>query len=102
MAEAMATDAAARAAVEEEAIRARILKKRQRQSTCALVREQNWVIREMAGLPLKEEKVSGGEENSDNEQIRHASLAGTSAIRTTKVPGRTRVAVDDLHHSQTC
>ena len=45
--------------------------KRQRRNTCTLAREQNWVVREMAGLPAKEKKeVSGGEDNSGDEQIR--------------------------------
>ena len=48
--------AAARAAAEEEAVRARIVKGRQLRNTCALTREQNRAVRAMAGLPPKEEK----------------------------------------------
>ncbi|KAE8788881.1 Pyrophosphate-energized vacuolar membrane proton pump [Hordeum vulgare] len=68
MSEVEAVDAAARAAAHEEAIRARILKKRQRRNTRALAREQNRAVREMAGLPPKEEKeASGGEDSSGYE-----------------------------------
>ncbi|KAE8798899.1 Anthocyanin 3'-O-beta-glucosyltransferase [Hordeum vulgare] len=56
MAEAEAANAAAWASAEEEAIRACILQKRQRRNTRALARGQNRVVREMDGLPLKEEK----------------------------------------------
>ncbi|KAE8778598.1 hypothetical protein D1007_48499 [Hordeum vulgare] len=54
MAEVEATDAAARVVAEEEAIPARILKKRQRQNTRAPAREKNRAVLEMAGLPSKE------------------------------------------------
>ncbi|KAE8800571.1 Pyrophosphate-energized vacuolar membrane proton pump [Hordeum vulgare] len=66
-----AADAAARASAQEEAIRARILKKWHSHNTRTLAHEQNRVVREMAGLPSKEVKeVSGGEDNSGDEQIR--------------------------------
>ena len=67
----MATEEAeARAAVEEEVIRARIVKKRQWRNMCALAREQNWAVCAMVGLPLKEEKEdSDGEDSSGDEQI---------------------------------
>ncbi|KAE8778774.1 Pyrophosphate-energized vacuolar membrane proton pump [Hordeum vulgare] len=65
MAEAEAADVAARAAVEEEAIRARILRKQQRRNKRALVREQNRTVCVMTGLPSKKEKeVSGGDEQT--------------------------------------
>jgi hypothetical protein len=65
MAVAKATDAAARAAAEEETIRAHIVKKRLRRNTRALLREQNRAVRAMAGLPPKEEKAdSDGKDSS--------------------------------------
>ena len=59
-----------RAAAEEEVIRARIVKKRQRRKTCALAREQNRAVRAMVGLPPKEKVNSDGEDSSGDEQIR--------------------------------
>ncbi|KAE8784876.1 hypothetical protein D1007_41493 [Hordeum vulgare] len=71
MAVAEAADAAVSAATEEEAIRARIFKKRQRRNTCAVAGKHNRTVHEMARLPSKEEKeVSDSENNSDDEQIR--------------------------------
>ncbi|KAE8785392.1 Phytosulfokines 5 [Hordeum vulgare] len=71
MTEAKAADAAARVTAEEEAIHVRILEKQQHRNTHALAREQNRAVREMVGLPPKEEKVvSGGEDSSGDEQIR--------------------------------
>ncbi|KAE8815795.1 Pyrophosphate-energized vacuolar membrane proton pump [Hordeum vulgare] len=62
---------AARAIAEKEAICAHILKKQQRRNTCAFAQEHNWAVREMVGLPPKEEKeVNSGEDNSDDKQIR--------------------------------
>ncbi|KAE8789877.1 hypothetical protein D1007_35840 [Hordeum vulgare] len=70
MAEAEAVDAAARATAQEEAICARIFKKRQWRNTCALAREQNRAIREMTELSYKEvDEVSDGEDNSGGKQI---------------------------------
>ncbi|KAE8777336.1 Pyrophosphate-energized vacuolar membrane proton pump [Hordeum vulgare] len=63
MADAEATDAVERAAIEEEAICARILKKRQWRNTRALMCKKNHAVRQMVRLPPKEEKeVSGGED----------------------------------------
>ncbi|KAE8801850.1 hypothetical protein D1007_22477 [Hordeum vulgare] len=71
MTEADAADAAKRAAAQEEAIHACILKKRQLRDTRALVREQNRAAREMTGLTSKEEReVSDNEDSSDDEHIR--------------------------------
>ena len=64
-----AADAAARADAEEETIRSRIVKKRQRRNTRVLVREQNRAVRAMAGRPPKEKEDIDGEDSSDNEQI---------------------------------
>ncbi|KAE8791688.1 Phytosulfokines 5 [Hordeum vulgare] len=62
--------AAARVAAQEAAIRAHISKKQQRRNTCALAREQNRAVHEMARLPLKVEKeVGDGEDSSGDEHI---------------------------------
>ncbi|KAE8798469.1 Phytosulfokines 5 [Hordeum vulgare] len=71
MATAKAGDVAARAAIKEEAIHARVLKKWQQRNTHALAREQSWLVREMAKIPPKKEKeASDGEDSDDDEQIR--------------------------------
>ena len=65
-----ATGAAAQAAAEEEAIHARIVKKRQWRNTRALVREQNRTVRAMVRLPpMKEKADNDGEDSSGNEQF---------------------------------
>ncbi|KAE8777839.1 B3 domain-containing protein [Hordeum vulgare] len=51
MVETEAADAAERVAAEEEAIRARILKRRRLQNTRALARERNRAVCEIAGVP---------------------------------------------------
>ena len=62
---------AARAATEEEAIRACIVMKRQRRNMRALPREQKRAVRATAGLSPKEEKGdSDVEDSSRDEQIR--------------------------------
>ncbi|KAE8810946.1 hypothetical protein D1007_12301 [Hordeum vulgare] len=71
MAEAEAADAAAWEAAHADAICARISKKRQRRNTRGLARKKNLAVREMVGLPPKEEKeVSGNEDTSSDEYIR--------------------------------
>ena len=66
MAAAEAADTATQMAAEEEAIRASIVKRRQRRNTRTLAREQHRMVRAMARLPSKKEK----EDNSGDEQIR--------------------------------
>lgn len=64
----MAVMEAADAAAEEKAFHIRIVKKRQRMNKCAIAREQNHAVREMARLPPKEEKEDDdGDDNSDGE-----------------------------------
>ncbi|KAE8796819.1 Pyrophosphate-energized vacuolar membrane proton pump [Hordeum vulgare] len=63
-----ADDVAPRESTKEEAISVRIVKKRQGRNMHALAREQNRAIREMVGLPSKED--IDGEDNSDQEHIR--------------------------------
>ncbi|KAE8802343.1 Pyrophosphate-energized vacuolar membrane proton pump [Hordeum vulgare] len=63
-----ATGAATQATVEEEAIRARIMKKQHRRNTHALTRGKNPEVRAMAGLPPEVEKeASNGKDNDVNE-----------------------------------
>ncbi|KAE8785481.1 hypothetical protein D1007_40829 [Hordeum vulgare] len=70
MMEAEAADAAELAVAEEEAIHTCIWKKRQWRNTRALACEQDRAIREMAGLPPKEEKeASSNEDTTGSEQI---------------------------------
>uniref|UniRef100_A0A453K4Z2 Uncharacterized protein n=1 Tax=Aegilops tauschii subsp. strangulata TaxID=200361 RepID=A0A453K4Z2_AEGTS len=106
MAAAEAADAAVRAAAEEEAIRARIVKKRQQRNALGLAREQNRAVRAMAGLPSKEEKEdSDNVDNSDDEQIRldpYCVFDRYFTRRTARAPARASAAMDELHHSQTC
>ena len=66
VAEMAAAHEAARAAAEEEAIRARIMKKQQRRKTRTLAQEQNRTVPVMAGLPPKEKENSNGEDSSDD------------------------------------
>ncbi|KAE8816474.1 Pyrophosphate-energized vacuolar membrane proton pump [Hordeum vulgare] len=62
--------AATRAAAKEEAICARIIKKRPWRNMHALTQEQNWVVRVMVGLRPKEEKEDNNRlDSSDEEQI---------------------------------
>ena len=90
-----AADVAARATKEEEAICARIVKKRQWRNIRTLVREQNRAVHAMAGLPPKEEKdVSADRTTSATSRsgsIPTASSTGTS-VRTARAPGRARAA----------
>ncbi|KAE8768222.1 Pyrophosphate-energized vacuolar membrane proton pump [Hordeum vulgare] len=68
MAATEAADAAVRAAAKEEAIHVRIVKKRHQGNMHVLAREQDQAVREMAGLPPKED--IDGKDSSNDEQIR--------------------------------
>ena len=66
-----AADTVTQAAVEEEAIDARILKNWQRTKMRALALEQNLTVHEMVGLPSKIEKdVSDSKDSCGDEHIR--------------------------------
>ncbi|KAE8820692.1 E3 ubiquitin-protein ligase XB3 [Hordeum vulgare] len=98
MAEADVADAAERAAAEEEAIRARVLKKRQRRNPRALAREQNRVIHEMVGMPPKEKEGSDDEDISSDKQSRlDPYCIFDRFFHGARAPGRARLVVDDLY-----
>ncbi|KAE8806441.1 E3 ubiquitin-protein ligase XB3 [Hordeum vulgare] len=100
-AKAEVADAAVRATAVEKVIRARILKKRQRRNMRALAREHNWAIHELAGLPLKEEKVvSDTDDSSDDGQVRlDPYRVFNRYFHENDDARKAREAVDDLHHS---
>ncbi|KAE8805778.1 hypothetical protein D1007_18127 [Hordeum vulgare] len=106
MTEAEAVDAATQAAVEVEATHARIFKKRQRRNTLTLAREQNRMVREMAGLPLREvDEMSDGEDSSGDKQIwldPYYVFDRYFREKDGKGSRKDKAAVADVQHRQTC
>lgn len=97
-----AAEAKSHTVLDEEVLRARILKKWQRRTTCALIKEKNGVFPAIAGprrpkrrrrKPLTARTTPAVSRSSS---IHFASFTTTSTTKMTRAMTRARAAVDEL------